>query len=432
MKPRIGVIISGRGMEFITAIEPELADRCNIVYLPFYKLSSVVDIYKENFKRLSGIVFTGGITCQLITQSMGEISIPHAILNFYETNLYTAFLKIVSSKQTKLNRISTDILYPGPTCDSFEELVGKENMPYIFTLSDIDQLEQDFNQVTADYHLSLYQQDKIDIVLTRRSVGEVLFDHIPEVEILSPSPQEIVDTFNRVINDIHQRDISENLAVVGLVFPAKDSPSISAKDMYNVIDAICRNVSQTPMVKSDETGYQIVTTNHLLQTITHGYTSSEFKDGLNAKGLYASVGWGIGRDFHAAYENAKTACREAKREPSGASYICTEDSRMIGPLSDKRCISYLNGTNPQVDRLSTDTGLSPLYIQKIAAVMKKLSRTELDCNDIAYYLGISVRSANRILNKLEESGVAISKIKRQDSRGRPIKIYKLDFKSKDD
>ncbi|MET3291223.1 UNVERIFIED_CONTAM: putative ArsR family transcriptional regulator [Brevibacillus sp. OAP136] len=69
-----------------------------------------------------------------------------------------------------------------------------------------------------------------------------------------------------------------------------------------------------------------------------------------------------------------------------------------------------------------------LQIQKILAVLAKMKSSELTGEELAYHLGLTLRQANRILNKLEETGAAKVSYKKQEKlKGRPKKVYHIDF-----
>jgi predicted ArsR family transcriptional regulator len=101
---------------------------------------------------------------------------------------------------------------------------------------------------------------------------------------------------------------------------------------------------------------------------------------------------------------------------------------IIGPLSSARRISYSDAPNEQISRLSDRASISPLYVSKIISVLNQKGSDTLSSEELAFYLGITTRSASRILAKLEAGGVAVAQQRRQlNLRGRPSKIYKIDF-----
>ena len=146
--------------------------------------------------------------------------------------------------------------------------------------------------------------------------------------------------------------------------------------------------------------------------------------------FHVNIGWGIGTTLYQAKKSAQTANKQAKSIDFPCSYVITANEEVIGPLGYDTCLHYTNKVDPHLEKLSETLGLSILQIQKIIAVASKLQTNELTANDLAYYLGLTLRQANRILNKLEENGaVEITYRKQEKLRGRPKKVYKLNFLS---
>ncbi len=92
-------------------------------------------------------------------------------------------------------------------------------------------------------------------------------------------------------------------------------------------------------------------------------------------------------------------------------------------------LTYSNYQSKEVENLSSNLQLSPLTVQKIIAVINKLNTNEISAEDLATHLGITLRSANRILTKIvNNNGASVIHEKQEKLRGRPKKIYAINFK----
>ncbi|WP_257349782.1 hypothetical protein [Pseudalkalibacillus decolorationis] len=139
-----------------------------------------------------------------------------------------------------------------------------------------------------------------------------------------------------------------------------------------------------------------------------------------------NIGWGIGNSIDEARTNALIANQLSDSREEQASFIITEGEQIIGPLGEGNCLTVSNSLNPEIEKVSEQTGVASLKIQKILAAMLKKNTNEFSADDLAAYLGISTRSSNRILNKFEEAGTAQVLYKKQQKlRGRPKKIYRI-------
>ena len=85
-------------------------------------------------------------------------------------------------------------------------------------------------------------------------------------------------------------------------------------------------------------------------------------------------------------------------------------------------LEHLSGGLPAVILLSAPT------IQRIASVSQLLGSAELTTQELASAMQVTVANANRFLNALVKSGQAhIATEKRSASKGRPRRVYHLDF-----
>ncbi|MDQ0862055.1 hypothetical protein [Bacillus sp. V2I10] len=186
----------------------------------------------------------------------------------------------------------------------------------------------------------------------------------------------------------------------------------------------------TFMIKKNTLNMEVVTSKKDLKLITNDFKTCTLSPFLtNTLPFKIGIGWGVGHSIHEAYSNAMQANQEANRnKEDSTTYLMTENDHLIGPLGDEQCIEISNEANPQIENISQQIRISTLQIQKLLAVMEKLNTNELMSDDIAQHLGITIRAANRILNNLEEKGVAEVIVRKQKKlKGRPKKLYKIDF-----
>lgn len=77
-------------------------------------------------------------------------------------------------------------------------------------------------------------------------------------------------------------------------------------------------------------------------------------------------------------------------------------------------------------------GINNINLQKIISYAEIMRTNKLSSEDVAQCLSMTVRGANRILNKIEEKNYVQTVFeKRDNSKGRPKKYYELLFLDKD-
>ena len=138
------------------------------------------------------------------------------------------------------------------------------------------------------------------------------------------------------------------------------------------------------------------------------------------------MGWGIGNTSIHASKNEIKANKLSSREGGNCVFIIDED-REIGPIY-KEEIGLSKEDNYLVDEISKELPLSKINIGKILAVINETNSNEVSAETLAQYMGITIRSANRILNNLLTHNFATTlEVKDDTKRGRPKKIYKIEF-----
>jgi predicted ArsR family transcriptional regulator len=77
-------------------------------------------------------------------------------------------------------------------------------------------------------------------------------------------------------------------------------------------------------------------------------------------------------------------------------------------------------------------GINNINLQKIISYEEIMRTNKLSSEDVAQCLSMTVRGANRILNKIEEKNYVQTVFEKRDNgKGRPKKYYELLFLDKD-
>ncbi|MNC40003.1 hypothetical protein D3C75_886910 [compost metagenome] len=91
-------------------------------------------------------------------------------------------------------------------------------------------------------------------------------------------------------------------------------------------------------------------------------------------------------------------------------------------------IQFSEQGDPEIIALAKRIGINNINLQKIMSYAEIMRTNKLSSEDVAGCLSITVRGANRILNKIEESKYVQPVFeKRENSKGRPKKYYELLF-----
>ena len=147
-------------------------------------------------------------------------------------------------------------------------------------------------------------------------------------------------------------------------------------------------------------------------------------------GIKLNVGIGKGITAYKADMNARKALNYSLKKGKMEIYQIDENDMIEGPLGKERILKYeLISSDPKIQKIAEDTGLSVNSILKIIAIAETRKSYVFDAQDLAECLEVTVRSARRIMNKIMESGYGKVYAKETAaSGGRPKKLIEILFK----
>lgn len=139
------------------------------------------------------------------------------------------------------------------------------------------------------------------------------------------------------------------------------------------------------------------------------------------------IGLGYGHSVYAAEQNSKKALQQAIHWGKNSCTSMAANGSLTHLYPVDAPITYTSRTDePWVLDLSDRSGVSVSTITKIAGSIANQGYGTFTAKDIAEVLGITLRSARRILEKLEEAKGAVAVGKEQPAgSGRPRRIYRF-------
>ncbi|WP_026573891.1 hypothetical protein [Bacillus sp. UNC438CL73TsuS30] len=428
---KIGVITAPHSINQIKQVEPLIKDQCELTFIPYRQISEIKELYERNHLFYDGILFSGELGYITLQQEMTEFPTPIYFLDIPEGDFYKRLFAISNSnKNLTFARVSTDLLSEENNDMGLKDVLKDEEFPFSLPLKFSESLyEKAFQQ-----HLSLWEQGKIDLVITRISNIVELLNRagIPNIFIF-PSKESILEQVKHIINELQISNLLDNQWALGVV-TIKDQEDIADLELKQILlhKALLEFNEKShslSVIQKKLTGFEIITSQADLRKLTNEFTGCSVLEYLNeALPFQVSIGWGIGTTLYQAKKSAQIANKQAELHDFPCSYVITTNEEVIGPMGDDTCLHFSNIIDPQIEKLSEVLEIPILRIQKIMALISKMKSNEVTAEDIAYQLGLTLRQANRILNELEEKGVAHVSYKKQEKlRGRPKKIYKIDF-----
>lgn len=327
------------------------------------------------------------------------------------------------------SRVFFDFIYDDTAHAMVADLLGSKDFQHFPLASEGDepyilQNLEDISSVLEKTYLRLYTQGKIDYVVTRYTYAEPILNRyqIPFYYTF-PGLNHIRLVVERLINRIQlaQREdscpavVRIDLATQGV----NDDLMLKSSRLFQLLLLYARNCGGDFIVQSSGQGYEVFTTFRTVLRVTERLSHCGILDYLrehHAEEVF--IGYGVGRDMQEARSGALYSQAEAMKQGVGYSGYQVFGKRGLLSASGGR----RNGSSYYLE-ISKKAGLPIKTVSRLAAIGKDQKITS---QNLADRLGMTVRSANRLLKRLTETGLAeISPAAQANRRGRPENVYVL-------
>lgn len=435
MDIKIGLIGSTTLIKRISEKKHILPKDCKVSLLPYQKVSEIVDVFNNNLHKVDGYILGGELVNVKITPEMQKLKLCRTLTVTNEA-LYSLLLKIVAETgSADFSRIYIDFLTTGNNFMGLKEILPKENFPKNFQAEITDNV---YNMV-LNQHKKLVQENAIDISITRLgNIENEIAALGVKTYYLSPTEKQVIEAIDKILLAIKATKFDDNLiavADISLNSSSKTSYSFNFEEEMKLLNLNkClleyENSKSLPnSISRTSNHFELIISKKIFNKITNEMSCDELLDYLRNNGCKVNIGWGIGGTLAEARRRAKNANIEASRLTEESSFLLNELDQLLGPLGNI-FKNELPGSNKEWWTVPPKSfvGISDTTILKLSRVMSQLNKKILSSEEVASHLGITLRSANRLLNKLCESGGAVVKIQSSEKLvGRPRKLYEIDL-----
>lgn len=144
--------------------------------------------------------------------------------------------------------------------------------------------------------------------------------------------------------------------------------------------------------------------------------------------VYASIGVGYGRNFKEAIKHSVIASIRASKERRNSAYVAYEAEKLTGPLLPSNDPGNHSSIvfDSRLEHIASSSSINIDTIYRINSALKECNN--YTSSEVAQIIGVTRRSANRIIEKLEEGGFVECICKKSNGRrGRPSRIVRFLF-----
>ncbi|MFC4304721.1 transcriptional regulator [Cohnella boryungensis] len=431
MKIKLGIITPETHMDYFRAIEEEMRPLCQFRFLTISNFRETTDIYLKNLDSVDGFVISGRMLYESIDKESLDDKVPVHILQDDENLLYRELFRLlVTEPGLDISRIYVDYAYIIESFSEFQQYLTHEGKP-IDSGNLLERVE-----TMLENHITLWEDEKIDLSITA-------FGHfVPELQkhgvryiLIRPTLENVKETISEIINEITILKLKNQRAVVACLSAITEQPPSEEQlhELKVLVGRFLHSMNLADTAQISEGFVRLYTTYGNFMRITsnaHNCTLLEYLEERISDNV--KIGWGSGHEYFQANVNATKAHRQAEAFTGSCSFFIDENQKVVGPMRSMNVIQFSEQGDPEIIALAKRIGINNINLQKIMSYAEIMRTNKLSSEDVAECLSMTVRGANRILNKIEESKYVQTVFeKRDNSKGRPQKYYELLFLDKE-
>ena len=403
---------------------------------PFsYKHEQETTQYVQQCKDETDVfLFAGPIPYQIAREHVDEHK-PMIYLPYTGTSLYRVFFRLlreINDLKGERLRFSIDILRQEEIQERLEELELAVEQMFVKEYC----IGQQTNEI-VQFHYELWKSKKVDAALTCvASVYRRLIDlGVPSYRIV-PTRSAIHECLHLVQLEGKSVHLSDTQIAIGIISVDDFSQNRRSSDydlqrrklaVHQVLLDYGEEI-QALMNWADCDEIRFVTTRGVMERTTHNFSRFPLLEEIvNKAKVNVSIGIGLGRTAKEAESKAREALSKAKLSGGGSCYVVMLEGNVLGPLGRGHKLEYsVRSDDPKRLHLARQAELSVGTINRLISFCRCHGSSKLTAAELANGLGITIRSARRILSKLEQSQLACVIGEEQPvGKGRPRQLYQL-------
>jgi uncharacterized protein (UPF0248 family) len=417
----------------------EIAKKYNsidTVGIPYEDENDTLDNIKNWEDKVEAFLFTGFLPYYNVTQTQ----ITDKQLFYYPilgSALYKVLFKMKFHNNINISKISIDTLRKSEVEEVYREIEVYYDSLYV----NDKHLSHYSREQYVQFHRKLYEEGKTEAAVTSiNSVYKELKKYRIPVFKVTPTRFTIKETF-KLIESASETRLAKSNQILIIIVDIKEyslkGNKLSALEMkekrlalYQELLNYSRLYQASVFSSADGDEFIVLVTRGIFQEYTNSYESIPIVNEIKDK-FSMSINMGIGMGINAleAEENARKALSLSKEKKDSEAYMINQDKVVLGPIGASNSLEYkLKSQDKTLIGWMEKTDISISNLTMIKSLLSKMQTDSITASDLQKGLDITLRSANRIMNKLVDGGAAVEVgIEQSGKRGRPSRVYKIDF-----
>ncbi|KAB2336119.1 helix-turn-helix domain-containing protein [Cytobacillus depressus] len=362
------------------------------------------------------VIFLSGTLPYLFTKKLhDQLPIPVVYLAQDEMTIASTLLAVLYHKNIPFERISID-LFDSSIVSNVLDAIDIETGPlHIMDYGNILLSELFKFDELVTFHHSLWKKGEIDLAITSvHAVYDQLFTlGVPVIRMADPKTTLIRGLQEAKAKAEYVKSQSAQVAV-GYI-----SVNSSNGEQRKSIDIFAHEIFATVQQRNDSLFVLYSTRGDIEALNPNDFSFLENQE--------IFIGFGYGATMKEAEKNALVALSFAEKNHHSC-YILTENKDLLGPFPHSQKQQKLVNDHPDLYLIAQKAKLSPANLAKIIDFAKDSGWQHFTSADLADYLQVSRRTAERMIKKLVDHGyIQIVGEEMTYQQGRPRALYNLNI-----
>ncbi|MDR3560831.1 MAG: HTH domain-containing protein [Negativicutes bacterium] len=398
------------------------------------------NIVKYQQPYLDTVLFAGP-TPYFSVKAIVKPLIPWEYIPRNSSSLLRVLLEAALTGNDKISNLSFDSYQEDALYEAYEE-IGLDKNHLDIRVADLNLPSSGYLDYVCAFHERHFSQREVSCCITAlESVYEKLTQKKIPCLMIKPTTDVIRETVHKLVLS-HQIQVSQQSQIVALSIHIDDpnEHSIYSDNEYQyAIDRmqISKQIylfAQSIQAAIVETGlkdFLLFSTRKMLEDETNNLENIELLRLVKENAANTvSLGIGFGNTAQEAKHGAGLGMLKASKLGVDMAFIVYNNKKITGPIKGDPCETddAIQKIDEKFLRIAEQAGVSINTIFKLYSIMEQYEQTTFTSMELAELLGVTLRTINRILGKLESCGAcAIVGKKIMANSGRPRRIIKLNI-----
>lgn len=398
----------------------------------------VCETLKNLENEVDGVLFTGRIPYDLLNATMVSHT-PWVYIDQNYSQLQRTLLEGVYHYGYDIKNASIDSYTEEVVYNAYKEIqLPKTSLQVQISTHDI--FEPSFLEKLLNFHRENIEMKRASFCLTGvSSIYETLEKEGLPCLWLRPTVDTIKNTIERLkLRQRHRISAEREIVVLSVEPDLRDEYELASENEYQLrlqknklaeaITLFAQKI-QAAIVETGSRGYLLFSTKNIVEMETNEFKTISLLDDVKRKtGTTVSLGIGFGTTAREAKFHALKGMYRARKYGGHQAYVVTE-KRYIGPIKPLNIdVESELAIEASLMVIADRTGISLNTIFKLHCIVAENTRNRFTPKELSDLLGNSVRSTNRLLEKLESAQlIEITGRQIVGSAGRPSRVFKILF-----